>query len=214
MVCGDISALSAHSAGSENLSQSQTEALLRLKSYTQLTIKEADKGGCIIVLDNEHYKQSCLDILENQPWYQAIPFEWVDSFTVEFYGLVDEALNNCLINKTLWQFIRTPHLQIFTFYCLPKLHKPGTLRGRPIVSGSCNLTEVASKLIDWTLRPHVETLFSYVKDTLSFSQFMEGSFLVTIDIECLYNCIPHRLGVQTIATYLDQMSLTIYINLL
>lgn len=32
------------------------------------------------------------------------------------------------------------------------------------------------------------------------------SHLVTIDIECLYNSIPHAKGLETITTYLDQMN--------
>lgn len=110
---------------------------------------------------------------------------------VEFYGLIDETFSDGVITKTIWQYIRNPNPTIPTFYCLPKIHKEGVLRGRPIVSVTNNITEGASRLIDRTPRPHVETLFSYVKDTMSFLQFMdgllapEGSFLVTIDIECL-----------------------------
>lgn len=32
-----------------------------------------------------------------------------------------------------------------------------------------------------------------------------GAFLVTIDIECLYNSIPHKLGIEVVKSYLDQM---------
>lgn len=126
-----------------------------------------------ISFSTTHYQQICLDILENKTWYQPIPFEVVDSFMVDFFGLVDNAFHECTISKTIWQYIQTSHPRI-TFYCLTKLHKPGILKGRPIVSGSGNLTEGASRLIDCTLRPHVEALFSYVKDTLSFLQIMDG----------------------------------------
>lgn len=81
------------------LSPRQVQALHKLKSYSQLTIKPADKGGCIVVLDNDRYKQMCLDILNNTVWYRPITFEMADHFMVEFYHLVDEAFHAGTINK-------------------------------------------------------------------------------------------------------------------
>lgn len=195
-----------------NLSQTQVQALKKLRTYSHLTIKPADKGGCIVVMDNDKYKKICLDILNNPTWYKPISFEIMEQFMVDFYQLVDDAFHSGIINKNNWKFIRTPLPRLSTFYCLPKVHKPGPdLKGRPIISGSGNLTEGASKFVDCVLRPHVETMFSYVKDTPSFLKFMDGltapvgSILVTIDIECLYNSIPHEWGVQVITTFLDQM---------
>lgn len=154
----------------------------------------------------------CFDILNNPIWYRPIPIELADSFLVDFYHLVDEALYADIIDKTLWKFIRTPCPRLSTFYCLLKLHKPvPVLKGRPIVSGCGNLTESASKFVDRMLRSHVESLFSYVQDTLSFLKFMDsltappGSILVTIDIECLYNSIPHEKGLEVINSFLEQM---------
>lgn len=101
------------------------------------------------------------------------------------------------INKRIRDFIRTPFPRIPTFYTLPKVHKPGKLTGRPIVSGSGSLKESASTLVDRTLKPRVEVLPSFVKDTLHFLKIVDGltvppgSILVMVDIECLYNSIPH-----------------------
>lgn len=124
----------------------------------------------------------CLDILGNKTWYQTISFNWIDNFMVEFYSLVDEAFHNGTI--TLWQYIRNPHPRIPTFYCLPKIHKQGVLRGRPF----------------FLCQRHYELLTVH-----GWSLSHMGSFLVTIDIECLYNSIPHSLGLQAIVTYLEQM---------
>lgn len=172
MVSAEISDLQTNILNPENLSKPQVKALGRFKTYTHLTIKQADKGGSTVVLDNEHYKRLCLDILDNKNWYKPISFKQADGFMIKFYGIVEDAFEKNVINKKLWQYIRTPHPRMSTFYCLPKLHKIGALRGRPIVYGSRNLMEAASKLIDWTLQSHVTTLFSFFKDTLSFWQFM------------------------------------------
>lgn len=173
MVTNEIMALK-DGPQSQNLSVGHQEALVQLKAMTNIIIKEADKGGCVVVLDLDHYKKMCFNIINNTTWYQPIDFAQVDHFMVEFYTLVDRAFDEGLISKTIWEFIRTPSPRIPTFYCLPKIHKPGYLRGRPIVSGSGSLTEGVSKFLDRILRPHVETLFSYTKDPLSLLQFLDG----------------------------------------
>lgn len=213
MVSSEISSLASNVEDiPSKLSQSHGQALKNLKSYSHLTIKPADKGSCIVVMDNEKYKQMCLDILNKTTWYKPISFEAADRFMIDFYHLVDEAFHAGMIDKNNWKYMRAPSPRLSTFYCLPKIHKPGPeLRGRPIVLGSSNLTEGASKFIDSILRPNVESLFSYVKDTLSFLRFIygltatAGSFLVIIDVECLYNSIPHDFGLKVISTFLNQM---------
>lgn len=55
-----------------------------------------------------------------------------------------------------------------------KTHKQtGPITGRPVVSGPNNLTQNASKLVDVDLRPHVQTLPLYIKDTTSFLKAVE-----------------------------------------
>lgn len=122
-----------------------------------------------------------------------------------FYELVDRAFHDQIINQTTWEFIRTQHPRLATFYCLPKTHKNGQhLTGRPIVSGNGTLTENASQLIDATLRPHVATLPSCIKDTISFLKAIDdfiiltSALLVRIDVECLYNSIPHSKSIKEV----------------
>lgn len=91
-----------------------------------------------------------------------------------------------------------------TFYCLPKVHKGDKTTGRPIVSGVSSLIESASKFIDVWLRPHVESLSSYIKDTIHFLKtiddftFPSGAFLMCVDIECLHNRISDDLGLEVV----------------
>lgn len=120
-------------------------------------------------MDNATYKAMCLDLLDNPTWYRRISTEQVEGFTQDFYALVDEAFHDSIINKTIWEFSRTEYPCTATFYYLPKIHKTGPkLMGRLMVSGNGNLTENGSRLVDATLRPHVETLPPFIKDTISF----------------------------------------------
>lgn len=211
MVTNEMTAMT-NKPPTHNLSLTHQEALSQLKALKDIVIKEADKCGCVVVLDLDFYKQLCFDIINNTSWYRPTDFTQVDRHMVDFYTLVDKAYDDNLISKTIWEFIRTPAPRTPTFYCLPKIHKEGYLRGRPIISGSGSLTEGASRYIDCILRPHVEALFSYTKNNLSLLKFLEdptvppGSILASIDVECLYNSTPHQLGVQIVGTFLDQTS--------
>lgn len=118
---------------------------------------------------------------------------------------MEKAFHNHIILGGLFEFLRIPHSQIPTFYCLPKTHKgPGPLSACPIVSGIGSIDTVL-------VRTHVLTLSSYIKDTGSFLRSIEGmqipsgSLLVTLDVEALYNSIPHTKGVALVGEFLAQM---------
>lgn len=67
----------------------------------------------------------------------------------------------CLGKSLVREYPRTA-----TLYLLPKVHKYATIPpGRPIVSGSGSLCEPTCRFIDYHLKPLVETLPSYLKDT-------------------------------------------------
>ena len=92
---------------------------------------------------------------------------------------------------------------------MPKIHKkldsalPLGYPGRPIVSGCGSLTENISAYIDSILKPHMESLPSYVKDTSDFitkihnlKGIPQNALLVTLDVTSLYSNIPHDDGVK------------------
>lgn len=147
MVSSEVATLHSQPCTS-NLSEPHRLALSQLKTLEGVVIKPADKGGCVVVLDKDHYKRLCLDILEDSSWYRAIEFREADGYMLDFYSLIDGAFYNNLISKQLWEYMRTPFPRLPTFYCLPKSHKTVYLRGRPIVSGPGCLTEGASVFLD------------------------------------------------------------------
>lgn len=143
LVTGELSNMEKTPPMFPNITKAQLQALRQLKTYDHLVIKEADKGGCTVVLDRSHYKQICLDPLDNKDWYLPISLEQIDQFTVDFYSLVDAAWDNNTIDKRIRDYIKTPFPKILTFYTLPKIHKTGKFTGRPIISGSGSLAESA-----------------------------------------------------------------------
>lgn len=143
----------------------------------------------------------CLDVLDNRQWYRPISKTLVENFTREYYGLIFKAYQQGTIDLNTWSYLNVKDPKTPTFYSLPKVHK--SLEhppGRPIVSGCQGLTKNASALVDKYLYPHVTSLFSYVKDTIDLLQNIDGkqipcnTWLVAVDVESLYNSIPHMSG--------------------
>ena len=110
--------------------------------------------------------------------------------------------------------IRTPQ-----FYILPTTHKerdeslPLGYPGRPIVSACNSSTDNISKYIDYILKPLMQSLPSYVKDTTDFIQKLKStklahakSYLVTLDVSSLYNNIPHKDGLDACRFFLNNAS--------
>lgn len=71
-----------------------------------------------------------------------------------------------LISSEEFEFMYPLYPKVATFYSLPKLHKsPTPLKGRPIISGVNNLAKNSGQYIDRILRPFVEALPSYTRNT-------------------------------------------------
>ncbi|CAJ0963758.1 unnamed protein product [Ranitomeya imitator] len=129
---------------------------------------------------------------------------------VELLDILEEAFIDGLITKDLRDGLvpdapRTPCL-----YLLPKVHKNLTCpTGRPIVSGNGGLTENVGKMLDFYLKPIVETLPSYLRDTgdilskISNINMEPDMLLVTLDVESLYTSIRHADGMEAEALYLQ-----------
>jgi hypothetical protein len=87
------------------------------------------------------------------------------------------------------------------FYLLPKIHKDGK-PGRPIVSAIGHPTERISAFLHLHLRPHVENLPLYLKDTTDYinktlpSGLPDHTLLITMDVTSLYTNIPHQEGIE------------------
>ena len=85
--------------------------------------------------------------------------------------------------------------------------------GRPIVSACNSSTDNISKYIDYVLKPLMQSLPSYVKDTSDFIQKLKSaklahanSYLVTLDVSSLYTNIPHKDGLDACRFFLNKNS--------
>ncbi|CAH2325244.1 Hypothetical predicted protein [Pelobates cultripes] len=143
--------------------------------------------------------------------YRVLKCDPTNDFLLKYKEILDEGRSGGLLSADEYEFILNRHPRIATFYCLPKVHKNlEEPPGRPIVSGVENLTQNGSLYIDKILRPFVETLPSYIRDTkqalnrLSNLKFSPTVQLCSLDVESLYSSIPHEKGLSHVEFFLDK----------
>lgn len=175
LVNRELDKLKIQTKNPTNLSANEAPALKQLSDNSSITIKASDKGGNVVILDNEKYIDMCNQILKNPNWYRRMPGNIVEKFNREFYDLIDNAFSNNMINKQLWNFVRNDFLRVPTFFTLPKVHKnEKKFPLDPLKLEWGAISENASKLIDECLKPFVTVLPSYVKDTSHFLQIIDN----------------------------------------
>ena len=96
------------------------------------------------------------------------------------------------------------HPKLPTFYLLSKIHKFNN-PGRPIVSACSCPTEYISEYLDAVLQPLVQSLPTYIKDSIHALNLIEDinqtpnfepKYLFTMDVTSLYTFIPHSDGLR------------------
>lgn len=197
-----------------NISKSEFASLQSLARDDSIVLKKADKSGTIVVMNKSDYIAEVERQLHNSNYYEKLqsdPSEAVKSRISDCMKKLSEQCSSlCDKFDTFPSEIRTPQ-----FYILPKTHKefdinlPLGYPGRPIVSACNSSTDNISKYIDYVLKPLMQSLPSYVKDTTDFIQKLKSfklahanSYLVTLDVLSLYTNIPHKDGLDACEFFL------------
>ncbi|CAN7951906.1 unnamed protein product [Ixodes pacificus] len=186
-----------------NLTLAEKNGLRSLSARKEITIKPADKGGAIVVLNTTDYIAEGNRQLGNTRFYSALDgdptADHTEIVTNTLANLVGRGKITLKLSKSLKQLQASPG----RFYMLPKIHKPGN-PGRPIISGNGTLTEPLSSFVDVMIKDIPPSLPSYIKDTnhflreISSLSIPKDSFLVTLDVSSLYTNIPHDDGIAAL----------------
>ncbi|XP_069618482.1 uncharacterized protein [Ranitomeya imitator] len=197
--CNDIKRLQLDKNSQNNLTLEERRALSALKNNDSIEIKEADKGGNIVLWPKDMYSQEARRQLDNIQYYQQLPSDPTSIFKTQLDRLLWRAFSCGIIDKREREYLTTSHPVIPTFYLVPKIHKSiSSPPGRPIVSGLGGLYEKPCSYLDFFLQPMVKSLNSYVRDSshlIELCQALEvpdNAILATLDVEALYTNIEHQ----------------------
>ncbi len=149
-----------------NLSEAEKIAIKELQNNPNIVIKPADKGSAVVVMSIADYVQEAQRQLSDTNFYKKEDTNLTNQFNEEIKTELDKMLLAGEIGEKCHAYLYIKKPRTALFYLLPKIHKgiyPPP--GRPILSANDCPTERISQFVDFFLRPLVEKLPSYIKDT-------------------------------------------------
>lgn len=210
-----------------NLSKKEEQALKDLCDDDSIVIKEADKGGGVVVMNKAYYEVKILDMLNDPEYYKHVEENQEKKTLSKIKQFVNENLSNITTKER--DYLINFDARESQFYGLPKVHKslqiknavetqtgeyicclnPEDLSFRPIVGGPNSSTQRLSHLIDILLKPYCEKVPSFIKDDVNFINQLPESVqhtakLVSFDVVSLYSNIPTELGIKAVSYWINK----------
>jgi len=211
-----------------NLSKQEWDAIYTLKNNRSIVIKEADKGGSVVIMNTEYYAEKMKSMLQDSNTYKEITNDDHRKVIKKISSLIDHESN---IPKDVCEYLTQFTVKSANIYGLPKIHKcatilqasksqsttcidvlcPEDLTFRPIVAGPLCATHRLSKLIDYLLKPFTRYVKSFIRDDIDFlcklpcdTQDIGSGHLTTFDAVSLYTNIDKELGISAIKYWLEK----------
>ena len=154
-----------------NISGEERQALITLKSRDDLYINKADKGGAIVIWDKELYNAEGKRQLSDRKFYKPLSRDITAENQQKVVECVEELIENEKLPPTARNLLVEDPATSY-FYLLAKIHKANN-PGRPIVSNiNCPTYQIA-KYLSEVLRPIVEQLPTYIRDTTHLLNIVE-----------------------------------------
>ena len=193
------------------MTSQEHQTLHHLQNLRDITIKPADKGGAIVIMNTTEYNDKILSLLNDKKYYCPIEHDTTKDRATEVTTLIQYLYTTHKLDKRTTKRLLPPQtLRTPLFYGLPKIHKTDTPL-RPIVSGNDSPTENLSIYVDNVLQPLAQNLPSYIRDTTDFLRqtltlepLPTNAILVTMDVNSLYTNIPHTEGIQTVKEHIKK----------
>ena len=217
-----------------NLPQEEVLALkelIRLQKERVITIKAADKGAGIVILDFQDYMKSCYEHLlsnvpsqnneeEPQMYYKSCDEFAAERAKTKIICVLKEALENKTITQEEFSIMNPEEKDPARFYCNLKVHKQSEHKKippvRPIISGSGSLTENISLYVEHFIKDVATKHPSYLQDTPHLLRVLHklnkgkklppNAVLVTADITGAYANIPQDDGSECLREALEDQN--------
>lgn len=163
-----------------NLTRTQKEILKGISCDPNIIIKEADKGGAIVILDKKDYLYELHRQLDMREFYQPTDHDPTSHIQYILDVLLQEAVSLNYIQDSTAAFLNNPFPKVPVMYVLLKIHKAGFPPvGRPIIAGYGGLLQPPAQYLESFLQSFVGQICSYIKDTKHFNCLKECLLIMT-----------------------------------
>jgi hypothetical protein len=195
----------------KNLTPGEFKAITELQNLDEkITIKQADKGACVVVMNRSDYIAEANKQLANPAFYLQVEEDLTEQHNTEILDFIDKMYADGEIDISVLNYLHDTEKRTSKFYLLPKIHKGiNPPPGRPIVAAIGSPTEKISKLVDHFLTPPTFLNKSFVKDTTHFLEIIQevgplpdNAILFTFDVTSLYTNIPNKEGIEAANEFL------------
>ena len=140
----------------QNLTKQERESIKRLSTDTSITIKKADKGNAIVIMDTSDYIKEAERQLSDSNFYIEKDIDMSDIHREKIVDILYTMWSKDEIDNKTFNFLKPTEESTRTskFYFLPKIHKK-EVKGRPIISGNGCPTENISAFVDEYIKGYV-----------------------------------------------------------
>lgn len=129
-------------------------------------IKQADKGGALVLWDRAAYIEEGIKQLSDPNFYKPLDTDPTETHNNAINDLIDSFSKSGALTGDIAEALKTSSVRTPELYLLPKIHKKThPTPGRPIVSGNGSPTEKISAFVDFIMKPYVPLIKSYVRDS-------------------------------------------------
>ena len=120
-----------------NLTKMENEAIKYLANDNSIVIKEADKGGATIIMDQANYKNMVEDILTDTNFYEKLDADPSKAEKTKYTKFL-KTHKTCLTKKEL-DYLENFEVKSSNFYGLPKVHKSSQINDKCKIQIHCIL---------------------------------------------------------------------------
>lgn len=106
-----------------NLTYAERNVLTKLTTNESITIRPADKGGALVVMDTSKYINEILRQTNDDMIYEQLGADPTLKFQKELFEIIDVAVSEQLMDTELCAFLKIVHPVVPLVYVLPKIHK-------------------------------------------------------------------------------------------
>lgn len=185
---------------------------------SDIVIKPADKGGCIVIMNKDDYLLMCKDLLKDSKQYCLLgDCQDFTKHNVEFYYKILNQYKNTISSvehQSLFSYLKSFYDvgRYKLFYALPKIHKDKkdwlveskVPVGRPVISCIKSETYALSKFVQKKLEPLNRLHDSFIGNSQDLINILETTtlpdefFFVTLDIKNMYTNLDTFTGLKAV----------------
>jgi len=100
-----------------NINQRERTSIKSLSSDPNIIIKEADKGGAVVIMNTKHYKEMSENILNDTDYYEILQNNPSKIDRIQYNRLLNRHIN-CLKSKE-YKYLSDFEIKHSQFYGLP-----------------------------------------------------------------------------------------------